>query len=57
MLKRLLAEWRELNLALAAIDDPIGETLLDLDNRVRLLEDQYAQTHQSNSNTVGAAKS
>ncbi len=39
MLQRLLARWRPWAEALAGIDDPQGEFLLGLEERVRRLED------------------
>ena len=38
MLQRLLAKWRLWEEALAGMDDPQGEYLLNLDERVRWLE-------------------
>ena len=38
MLQRLLARWRLWEEALAGLDDPQGEYLLNLDERVRRLE-------------------
>ena len=39
MLERLLARWRVWEQALAGMDDPQGEYLLYLEERVRRLED------------------
>lgn len=39
MLQRLLARWRPWAEALAGMDDPQGEYLLSLEERVRRLED------------------
>ena len=39
MLQQLLARWRPWAEALAGMDDPQGEYLLALDERVRRLED------------------
>ena len=49
MLQRLLARWREWGETLAGIDDPMGECLLGLDERIRRLEGQVAQLHVSHS--------
>jgi hypothetical protein len=38
MLQRLMAKWRLWEEALAGMDDPQGEYLLNLDERVRRLE-------------------
>lgn len=43
MLQRLMAKWRLWEGALAGIDDPQGEYLLSLDERVRRLEAKVEQ--------------
>ena len=43
MLQRLLASWRLWEEALAGLDDPQGEYLLNLDERVRRLEAKVEQ--------------
>jgi hypothetical protein len=43
MLQRLLAKWRLWEETLAGMDDPQGEYLLNLDQRVRQLEAQLEQ--------------
>jgi hypothetical protein len=43
MLQRLLARWRLWEEALAGLDDPHGEYLLDLNERVRRLEAKVEQ--------------
>ena len=44
MLQRLLARWRLWEEALAGLDDPQGEYLLNLDKRVRRLETRVEQS-------------
>ena len=46
MLQRLLASWRLWEEALAGLDDPQGEYLLNLDERVRRLEAKVEQLHR-----------
>jgi hypothetical protein len=43
MLQRLMARWRLWEEALAGMDDPQGEYLLNLDERVRRLEAKVEQ--------------
>ena len=43
MLQRLMAKWRLWEEALAGMDDPRGEYLLNLDERVRRLEAEVEQ--------------
>jgi hypothetical protein len=57
MLRRLFARWRDWVEALAGIDDPMGEYLLGLDERIRRLEGQVAQKHGSHLDNVGASRS
>lgn len=45
MLQRLMAKWRLWEEALAGMDDPQGEYLLNLDERVRRLEAKVEQLH------------
>jgi hypothetical protein len=46
MLQRLLARWRLWEEAVAGLDDPQGEYLLDLDERVRRLEAKVEQSRR-----------
>lgn len=43
MLQRLMAKWQLWQEALAGMDDPLGEHLLNLDERVRRLEAKVEQ--------------
>jgi len=43
MLQRLFAKWRIWGAALAGMDDPQGEYLLNVDERVRRLEAEVEQ--------------
>lgn len=56
MLRRILERFRDWGEALAEIDDPMGEYLLGLDERIRLLEGQVAQIHGSHSDNAGASR-
>jgi hypothetical protein len=55
MLQRLLARWRLWEEALAGMDDPQGEYLLSLEERVRRLEGDVENLRSPLSTDAGAA--
>ncbi len=55
MLQRLLARWRLWEEALAGMDDPHGEYLLSLEERVRRLEGDVENLRSPISADAGAA--
>jgi hypothetical protein len=55
MLQRLMAKWRLWEEALAGMDDPQGEYLLSLDERVRRLEAKVEQLRRPLPEDAAAA--